>query len=297
MLKKVLITGANGYVASRIISHLEKNFELTLVDIDFNKKFNSKTIKFDLLNASIEELNKITKNQYAIIHLAYVRRDKLRDPEDLNEEMDSFDTEYQNVLMANKIYRSAFINKVSRVIVASSNHAADWYEHHEIHSNIRDIVSNNLIPYSDNFYGWAKASYELLSIPYASGKFGRKLEFVHVRIGFPREITPELSNNKFIPGENGIGVPNIKRHLGAYVSQRDLSQLFEKSLTQKEIIGDIDNVPFLVVYGVSNNTRRFWSLESARKGIGYNPEDDSEYKFSEVIDVFRNDPKWEGRLG
>ena len=61
MLKKVLITGANGYVASRIISHLEKNFELTLVDIDFNKKFNSKTIKFDLLNASIEELNKIQK--------------------------------------------------------------------------------------------------------------------------------------------------------------------------------------------------------------------------------------------
>ena len=106
-----------------------------------------------------------------------------------------------------------------------------------------------------------------------------------------------MSNNKFIPGENGIGIPNIKRHLGAYVSQRDLSQLFEKSLTQKEIIGDIDNVPFLVVYGVSNNTRRFWSLESARKGIGYNPEDDSEYKLSEVIDVFRNDPKLEGRLG
>ena len=28
---------------------------------------------------------------------------------------------------------------------------------------------------SDNFYGWAKASYELLSLPYASGKFGRKM--------------------------------------------------------------------------------------------------------------------------
>ena len=199
--------------------------------------------------------------------------------------------------MANKIYQSAYKNDLSRVIVASSNHAADWYEHNEIHNNIRDMVSNKSIPYSDNFYGWAKASYELLSVPYASGKFGRKLEFVHVRIGFPREITPDVSDNKFIAGKKGQGIPNIKRHLGAYVSQRDLSQLFDKAISTKNIVGDIKNVPFLVVYGVSNNTRRFWSLESARESLNYNPQDDSEFKFNEVIDLYKNNPEWEGRLG
>jgi hypothetical protein len=74
-----------------------------------------------------------------------------------------------------------------------------------------------------------------------------------------------ISDNKFIPGAKGTGIPNLKRHLGAYISQRDLSQLFEKSLNKEEIIGNIEGVPFLVVYGVSNNTRRFWSLESGRK--------------------------------
>ena len=46
-MKKVIITGADGYVASRIIPHLETKYKLTLVDIDFNKTHNSETIKFD----------------------------------------------------------------------------------------------------------------------------------------------------------------------------------------------------------------------------------------------------------
>ena len=296
-MKKVLITGANGYVASSIIPHLEKKFELTLVDIEFNKKFNSKTIEFDISNSPIEELDQISKNHDAIIHLAYIKSENSKDPNNISKEIEFFDTENQNIIMANKIYRTAHNNNLSRVIVASSNHAADWYEHYEIHTNVRDMVSNKLIPYSDNFYGWAKASYELLSIPYASGKFGKKLEFVHVRIGFPREITADISDNKFIPGAKGTGIPNLKRHLGAYISQRDLSQLFEKSLNKEEIIGNIEGVPFLVVYGVSNNTRRFWSLESGRKALGYEPKDDSEYKFSELINVYKNNPEWEGRLG
>ena len=296
-MKKVIITGADGYVASRIIPHLETKYKLTLVDIDFKKTHSSETIKFDICNSSLSELNDLTKNHDAIIHLAYVRPEKTRDPNNLKQEIESFDTEHQNVFMANKVYQSAFKNDLSRVIVASSNHAADWYEHNEIHNNIRDMVSNNLIPYSDNFYGWAKASYELLSIPYASGKFGRKLEFVHVRIGFPREITPDISDNKFIAGKKGQGIPNLKRHLGAYVSQRDLSQLFDKSISTEKIVGNIKDVPFLVVYGVSNNTRRFWSLESARECLNFKPQDDSEFKFNEVLSLYKNNPEWEGRLG
>ena len=66
---------------------------------------------------------------------------------------------------------------------------------------------------------------------------------------------------------------------------------------RENIVGDIKNVPFLVVYGVSNNTRRFWSLESGRESLNYNPQDDSEFKFNEVIDLYKNNPEWEGRLG
>lgn len=296
-MKKILITGANGYVASRIIPHLEKKYELTLVDIEFNKKFNSKIIKINLSDSSVENIEEIVKGHQSIIHLAYIRPDHERNSKNTNNELNSFDQENRNVIMANKIYKAALTQNIDRVVVASSNHAADWYEHHEIHEKKLDLVNTNMIPYSDNFYGWAKASYELLSLPYASGKFGRKIEFVHVRIGFPREIDESLQNNKFISNKNGEGIRNIKRHLGAYISQNDLSDLFDKSLSAEEIKGDLQDVPFLVVYGVSDNTRRFWSLESARKNLNFYPKDDSEKKFQSFIKSYEKTDEWEGKLG
>jgi hypothetical protein len=37
------------------------------------------------------------------------------------------------------------------------------------------------------------------------------------------------------------------------------------------------------VYEISGNTRAFWSLESARRVLGYDPEDDSEVKYAADI--------------
>ena len=79
----------------------------------------------------------------------------------------------------------------------------------------------------------------------------------------------DYKKNKFISNNNGEGIKNIKRHLGAYVSQRDLSDLFSKALSVEKVIGSLNDVPYLVVYGVSDNTRRFWSLESARKFLNF----------------------------
>jgi uronate dehydrogenase len=42
-------------------------------------------------------------------------------------------------------------------------------------------------------------------------------------------------------------------------------------------------VPFLVVYGVSGNTHRFWSIANARVKLGYAPEDDSQVNFADKI--------------
>ena len=40
---------------------------------------------------------------------------------------------------------------------------------------------------------------------------------------------------------------------------------------------------FHIIYGISNNTRAFWSLSNARSVFGYKPEDDSEVRFTNVI--------------
>ena len=56
-------------------------------------------------------------------------------------------------------------------------------------------------------------------------------------------------------------------------------------------------VPWLVVYGISNNTRAFWSLANARKVLGYEPEDDSEVKFADEIRGFLSGDGATGGVG
>ena len=107
----------------------------------------------------------------------------------------------------------------------------------------------------------------------ASGRLGRALEVVQIRIGAPREIEA----NRFVG--NPVG---YHRDLGAYISERDLQQLFIKSLEAPDI-RDRYGVPFQIFYGVSGNTRRFWSIVNAREVIGYEPQDDSEAKYAADI--------------
>ncbi len=73
------------------------------------------------------------------------------------------------------------------------------------------------------------------------------------------------------------------RDLAGYISERDLQQLFTKSI-ETEVIDDEFGIPFQIFYGVSNNARKFWSITNARKMIGYAPEDDSEVRFADGID-------------
>ena len=52
---------------------------------------------------------------------------------------------------------------------------------------------------------------------------------------------------------------------------------------EAENIENEHGIPWQVVYGISNNTRAFWSLSNAREKLGYAPEDDSEVKFREDV--------------
>ena len=122
-------------------------------------------------------------------------------------------------------------------------------------------------------YGWAKASYEHVGFVFATGTQGRKLGNVHLRIGAPREIDAA----QFADNPQGY-----KRDLGAYISARDLQQLAIKSL-ETERIEDEHGVPWQVFYGISDNTRAFWSILNARRVIGYDPQDDSEVRFAADI--------------
>ena len=75
-----------------------------------------------------------------------------------------------------------------------------------------DMVTPEMPPRSDNWYGWAKAAYELLGFVFATGKVdGRKLEVVQWRIGGPRD--DDIEHVK--PGDIKV----MHRALGAYLSR------------------------------------------------------------------------------
>ena len=82
----------------------------------------------------------------------------------------------------------------------------------------------------------------------------------------------------------------MHRALGAYLSRRDQVQQAVR-MVETERIEDEHGVPFLVVYGISGNTHRFWSIASARAKLGYEPEDDSQVNFADRIAAIARAPK------
>jgi hypothetical protein len=208
----------------------------------------------------------------AVVHLGH--------KQGAGEAVDRFSIEIDNVRMVYNVMRCAQDAGVPRVAVASSNHAADWYEHALIHERKIEVLDPYELPLSDNFYGWAKASYEHVGFVFACGFPGFQTASGaehHVSgIGAPREI--DVAGFKDDPA-------GYKRDLGAYISRRDLTQLFRRAIKAPDIENE-HGIPWQVVYGISNNTRAFWSLSNAHEAIGYRPEDDSEVKYANDIRGF-----------
>ena len=287
-MSKVLMTGAAGYIAAQLLPTFSERYEMVLLDVN-DRDRGDKPVK----GVNIVDLTDPDRTRYqdyfagadAVVHLGYKHRS--------DDPLDAFYDENDNVRMAYNVLRCAYDAGVPRVVVASSNHAADWYEHALIHRRQMEVLDPYRLPLSDNFYGWAKATYEHMGFVFAcgfptfpgfqgstgtdlhlsGGDASSRLGVVMVRIGAPREL--EVSRYSSDP-------TGYKRDLGAYISQRDLTRLFQRSI-EAENIDNEHGVPWQVVYGISNNTRAFWSLSNARRVLDYRPEDDSEVKFARDI--------------
>ncbi len=269
--RKVVVTGVCGTIAGLVLPALRERYDLTLLDVRTTRRDGTPVEGVqvaDLLDKNRDAYRHHFTGADAVVHFGFVQTP---DKSDVDQ---YFANEMANVQMAYNVYQTAWEEQVRRVVVASSNHAADYYEPLILEGKW-DFVSPDMRALSDNYYGWAKEVYEHLGFVFAVGKVnGRPLENVQIRIGGPRETD-------IFTIDDGDLV-RMRRALAVYISQRDLQQLFVKSI-ETEDIRDEFGVPFQIFYGISANSQAFWSIANARKVIGYAPEDNSEYRFIEKI--------------
>ncbi|HIC49291.1 MAG TPA: NAD(P)-dependent oxidoreductase, partial [Dehalococcoidia bacterium] len=165
--KRLLMTGAAGYVANQMLHRFRDKYELVLLDTSTRNR-NGEEIEgvnvVDLIDKDRSVYSHFFDGVDAVIHLAYKRRS--------GQPLDHFFDENQNVQMAYNVLRSSYDSGVDRVVIASSNHAADFYEHALIHGRMLEMLDPYKLALSDNFYGWAKASYEHLGFLFACGGMG-----------------------------------------------------------------------------------------------------------------------------
>jgi uronate dehydrogenase len=134
---------------------------------------------------------------------------------------------------------------VKRIVYASSNHASGM-------NPVGVPLDGSERARPDGLYGASKAYGEALGSMFVD-RFG--LSIVCLRIG---SFRPE-------PGE--------KRELSTWLSHADGIRLVQAALTA-------DDVGFAIVYGASNNTRRWWPPDEA---VGFAPQDDAEV-FADRLD-------------
>lgn len=141
---------------------------------------------------------------------------------------------------------------VRRVVLASSNHAVGFRELTE--AGEAGLPADST-PRPDTFYGVSKAAIEALGSLYHS-RFG--LHVICVRIGSCFERPPGL------------------RGLSTWLSPDDGARLFEACLTHP-------SPGYRLIWGVSDNTRRFCSLAEA-EALGYRSLDNAEKFAAEYAD-------------
>ncbi|TWV55651.1 NAD(P)-dependent oxidoreductase [Streptomyces misionensis] len=149
---------------------------------------------------------------------------------------------------------------VPRVIVASSSHAVGFHPRGE------GEAPDYLFPRPDTYYGVSKVAAEALGSLYHD-RYG--LDVICVRIGGCFEK------------------PIATRQLATWLSPDDCARLMEALIAAP-------SPGFRVVWGVSDNARRWFSLDEAR-ALGYEPEDDAE-RFAGELEG-RHDPLDEIYLG
>ena len=249
MDEPVLLTGAGGRVGQAILRGIGDDYEWRLLDREPlpAAKVPDGVTDADRYVADITDERAVREAMAgvgAVIHLA-------GDP----RKTAPWDSVLRNNIDGTQVVMRAAVDEgVDKFAFASSNHAVGGYETEDrtpdLYRPEDDYrLDGTELPRPGNLYGVSKAAGETLGRMYHDN---HGMSVVCVRIG---NLTKDHPPREYERGQ------------AMWLSHRDCAHLFDRCLQA--------DYGYEVVYGISNNDRRYYSIERAREALGYAPADNS----------------------
>jgi NAD+ dependent glucose-6-phosphate dehydrogenase len=245
----VLLTGAGGRVGQAILRDLADDYDWRLLDREpLPREKIPESVDGDAVYVADvtddEAVAEAVDGVGAIIHLAGDPRPEAPWDSVLRNNIDGTQT----------VFEAAVEADVDKVAFASSNHAVGAFETDERtpdmyrpHDDYR--LDGTELPRPSNLYGVSKAAGETLGRYYHDHD---DLSVVCVRIGNLTRGHPPW---------------NYERGQAMWLSYRDCARLFDCCLTA--------DYGYEIVYGISDNERKYYDISRAREVLGYEPIDNS----------------------
>ncbi|TYT62675.1 NAD-dependent glucose-6-phosphate dehydrogenase Azf [Natrialba swarupiae] len=243
MVQSVLLTGAAGRVGEAILADLADVHEWRLLDRD--PPTGEQPGEFVVADITDEEaVREAMDGIDVVIHLAGDPRPEAPWDSVLTNNIDGTQT----------VFEAAVDAGVETVVFASSNHAVGAYETDErtpemYRADDDYLLDGTELPRPGNLYGVSKAAGESLG-RYYHDEYG--LSVACVRIGNLTEGHPPI---------------DYERGQAMWLSYHDCAHLFDRCIRA--------DYGYEIVYGISDNDRKYYSIDRAREVLGYEPQDNS----------------------
>jgi len=239
----VLLTGAGGHVGKAILEGLRDDYDWRLMFHSHPAEEPDDPYTVGEVQSD-DDVAEAVEGVGAIIHLAGDPRPSAPWRSVLENNIDG----------TQKMYEAAVDEGVETFVYASSNHAVGAFETDdrtpEMYRPETDpLLDGTELPRPGNLYGVSKATGEVIGRYYHDEY---DISVCNVRIGNLNEGHPPI---------------DYERGQAMWLSMRDCAQIHRCALE-----ADYD---YEIVYGISDNDRKYYSLERAKEVLGYEPQDNS----------------------
>jgi UDP-glucose 4-epimerase len=232
----VLLTGAAGRIGTAFRKAHGQRYRFRLADLDIGTLADTPGASHEIVRLDIADVEACRDACAGIDTVVHLAADP------------SPEADWESSLLPNNIrgtvnvFQAAHQAGCRRVVFASSVHAVGGLQEDE-------AIPDDAPARPVNLYGSSKAFGEAVAATYSAAG----LSGIAIRIG--AYDAPWFH-------ERGDATAAM-----AYVSARDLNELLVRCI-------ETENIPYAVVAGISDNTRKRFDLKQTRQLLGYAPRDD-----------------------